>query len=98
MVMLSSRAPAIRRNLDHRTSSKILMVSSTQTQNQTSRSRLGQLTEHISRPYAAMAAGEMPEMQYRNLGSSGLKVSKVIVGTMSYGSPDWQGWVLNEEQ
>ena len=32
------------------------------------------------------------------LGSSGLKISKVIVGCMSYGSPEWQGWVLNEEQ
>ena len=39
-----------------------------------------------------------PTMQYKNLGSSGLKVSKVIVGAMSYGSPDWQGWVLDEEQ
>ncbi|KAK5174194.1 CSG1/SUR1-like protein [Saxophila tyrrhenica] len=41
---------------------------------------------------------QKPKMQYQNLGSSGLKVSKVIVGAMSYGSPDWQGWVLNEEQ
>lgn len=32
------------------------------------------------------------------LGKSGLKISKVILGMMSYGSPDWQGWVLNEEQ
>ena len=37
-------------------------------------------------------------MQYHNLGESGLKVSRVIVGCMTYGSPDWQGWVLNEEQ
>ncbi|ELU40706.1 aryl-alcohol dehydrogenase [Rhizoctonia solani AG-1 IA] len=32
------------------------------------------------------------------LGSSGLKVSRIILGTMSYGTPDWQGWVLNEEE
>lgn len=32
------------------------------------------------------------------LGKSGLKVSKIILGAMSYGDPDWQGWVLNEEQ
>ena len=54
------------------------------------------------RPYATMTATngteEKPKMQYKNLGNSGLKVSKVIVGTMSYGSPDWQGWVLLEEQ
>jgi aryl-alcohol dehydrogenase-like predicted oxidoreductase len=36
-------------------------------------------------------------MEYQNLGKSGLKVSKVILGTMSYGSPDWQQWILNEE-
>lgn len=32
------------------------------------------------------------------LGRSGLKVSKIILGAMSYGSPKWQGWVLPEEQ
>ena len=41
---------------------------------------------------------DKPKMQYHNLGSSGLKVSRVIVGCMSYGDPKWQGWVLNEEQ
>ena len=43
-------------------------------------------------------ADEKPKMEYANLGSSGLKVSRIILGTMSYGTPDWQGWVLNEEQ
>lgn len=32
------------------------------------------------------------------LGKSGLKISKIILGTMSYGSSDWQDWVLNEEE
>ncbi len=41
---------------------------------------------------------EKGKMQYTNLGSSGLKVSQVIVGCMSFGSPNWQGWVLNEEE
>jgi aryl-alcohol dehydrogenase-like predicted oxidoreductase len=31
-----------------------------------------------------------------SLGKSGLKVSKVILGAMSYGSSEWQPWVLNE--
>lgn len=31
------------------------------------------------------------------LGKSGLKVSKVILGAMSYGDPKWQDWVLDEE-
>ncbi|KAF9269137.1 Aldo/keto reductase [Marasmius fiardii PR-910] len=40
----------------------------------------------------------MPESaRYRQLGSSGLKVSVPILGTMSFGSPDWAPWVLPEE-
>ena len=37
-------------------------------------------------------------MEYTRLGDSGLKISKVIVGAMSYGTSEWQDWVLNEEQ
>ncbi|KAH8725074.1 NADP-dependent oxidoreductase domain-containing protein [Phaeosphaeriaceae sp. PMI808] len=37
-------------------------------------------------------------MEYVNLGKSGLKVSKVILGAMSYGSSEWAPWVLNEEE
>ncbi|KZV73364.1 Aldo/keto reductase [Peniophora sp. CONT] len=37
-------------------------------------------------------------MPYVRLGKSGLKVSKIILGCMSYGSPEWQGWVLDEEE
>ncbi|EPE32941.1 NAD(P)-linked oxidoreductase [Glarea lozoyensis ATCC 20868] len=36
-------------------------------------------------------------MEYTNLGSSGLKISKVIFGCMSFGSSKWQDWVLDEE-
>ncbi|TFK23352.1 Aldo/keto reductase [Coprinopsis marcescibilis] len=35
---------------------------------------------------------------YVRLGNSGLKVSKIILGCMSYGSSKWQGWVLDEEE
>lgn len=38
------------------------------------------------------------KMTYVRLGNSGLKVSRIILGTMSYGSPEWQGWVLGEEE
>lgn len=38
------------------------------------------------------------KMEYTQLGKSGLKISKVILGAMSYGSSDWQDWVLNEEE
>jgi hypothetical protein len=30
-------------------------------------------------------------------GKSGLKVSRIILGCMSYGSTNWQGWVLDEK-
>jgi versiconal hemiacetal acetate reductase len=32
-----------------------------------------------------------------SLGKSGLKISKIILGAMSYGSSSWQQWVLDEE-
>jgi aryl-alcohol dehydrogenase-like predicted oxidoreductase len=32
------------------------------------------------------------------LGSSGLKVSRIILGLMSYGSSKWAEWVLEEEE
>jgi hypothetical protein len=38
------------------------------------------------------------EMQYTRLGQSGLKVSKVILGAMSYGTKKWQKWVIEEEE
>jgi aryl-alcohol dehydrogenase-like predicted oxidoreductase len=33
-----------------------------------------------------------------SLGKSGLKISKVILGTMSFGTDKWQDWVLNEDK
>ena len=37
-------------------------------------------------------------MDYVNLGRTGLKVSRVCLGTMTYGSPAWRPWVLSEGQ
>ncbi|KIK57926.1 hypothetical protein GYMLUDRAFT_45734 [Collybiopsis luxurians FD-317 M1] len=37
-------------------------------------------------------------MTYVRLGNSGLKVSRLILGCMTYGSPEWQNWVLPEEE
>ncbi len=37
-------------------------------------------------------------MDYVNLGNSGLKVSRICLGTMTYGTPAWRDWVLSEEQ
>jgi aryl-alcohol dehydrogenase (NADP+) len=35
-------------------------------------------------------------MNYVNLGQSGLKVSRLCLGTMTYGTPAWRPWVLDE--
>ena len=32
------------------------------------------------------------------LGKSGLKVSKLILGCMSYGTPEWANWILEEKE
>lgn len=37
-------------------------------------------------------------MQYKNLGKSGLKVSRLCLGMMTYGSKTWRDWVLAEEE
>lgn len=37
-------------------------------------------------------------MTYTRLGNSGLKISKVIFGTMSLGTSKWQDWVLDEKE
>ncbi|CAE7118231.1 unnamed protein product [Rhizoctonia solani] len=37
-------------------------------------------------------------MPYVRLGKSGLKISRVILGLMSYGNDEWAKWVLNEEE
>ncbi len=36
-------------------------------------------------------------MEYVNLGRSGLKVSCICLGTMTYGTPQWREWVLSEQ-
>lgn len=36
-------------------------------------------------------------MQYVNLGASGLRVSRICLGCMTYGSSNWRPWILNEE-
>ncbi len=37
-------------------------------------------------------------MDYVNLGSTGLKVSRLCLGAMTYGSKSWREWVLEEEE
>jgi aryl-alcohol dehydrogenase (NADP+) len=37
-------------------------------------------------------------MQFVNLGNTGLKVSRLCLGAMTYGSKKWREWVLEEEE
>jgi aryl-alcohol dehydrogenase (NADP+) len=37
-------------------------------------------------------------MEYLRLGNTGLKVSRICLGTMSYGTSKWRSWVLDEEE
>jgi 1-deoxyxylulose-5-phosphate synthase len=37
-------------------------------------------------------------MKYARLGKTGLRVSRVCLGAMTYGDPKWRGWVLPEEE
>ncbi len=37
-------------------------------------------------------------MDYANLGKSGLKVSRICLGTMTWGSKSWNEWTMSEEE
>jgi len=37
-------------------------------------------------------------MEYTTLGSTGMTVSRICLGCMSFGDPDWREWVLGEEE
>jgi 1-deoxyxylulose-5-phosphate synthase len=37
-------------------------------------------------------------MEYANLGCTGLKVSRICLGMLSYGDPSWWDWVLPEDE
>jgi aryl-alcohol dehydrogenase (NADP+) len=37
-------------------------------------------------------------MEFINLGSTGLKVSRICLGMMTYGTSEWRDWVLDEDE
>jgi len=39
-----------------------------------------------------------PQVEYRRVGKSGLRVSVPILGAMSFGSDKWAPWVINEDK
>jgi len=52
---------------------------------------------HPSNPMS-ITLKDAPEMEYTRLGTTGLKVSRICLGMMSFGSKSWQPWVLEEDQ
>ncbi|TFK62207.1 Aldo/keto reductase [Pluteus cervinus] len=38
------------------------------------------------------------QVEYRQLGKTGLRVSVPVIGAMSFGSTDWSSWVIEEEK
>jgi len=37
-------------------------------------------------------------MQYTHLGRTGIQVSRICLGSMTYGTSKWRPWVLDEEE
>ncbi|KAG0734743.1 hypothetical protein G6F62_012880 [Rhizopus arrhizus] len=40
----------------------------------------------------------LPKMQYVRLGNTGMKVSRICLGCMQYGSSKWSSWVKDEKE
>lgn len=49
-------------------------------------------------PASLKSSVNATKVEYVQLGSSGLRVSAPILGTMGIGSKDWQNWVIEEDE
>jgi hypothetical protein len=49
-------------------------------------------------PQSLKVSVENSKAEYVQLGKSGLRVSVPIFGAMSFGSPEWAPWVIDEEK
>lgn len=47
--------------------------------------------------FSLMTTLRQHKMQYVSLGKSGLKVSRIILGCMTYGSKKWSDWVIEDQ-
>jgi len=50
-----------------------------------------------SQPLTTTDFQHTTSVQYTRLGNTGLSISRICLGCMSYGSPDWRPWVLDEQ-
>src|SRR5262249_28268128 len=51
---------------------------------------------HIHGAHRLLRSKVVRLMDYVNLGSTGVKVSRLCLGAMTYGSKKWRPWVLDE--
>ena len=49
-------------------------------------------------PTSLQNSVDATKVEYVQLGSSGLRVSVPILGTMGIGSKEWQDWVMEEKE
>lgn len=49
-------------------------------------------------PASLQSSVNATKVEYVQLGSSGLRVSSPILGTMGIGSKDWQHWAIEEDE
>ena len=49
-------------------------------------------------PASLQSSVDATKVEYVQLGSSGLRVSSPILGTMGIGSKDWMDWVIEEDE
>ena len=49
-------------------------------------------------PETLLKSVEASKAEYVQLGKSGLRVSIPIFGAMSFGTPEWAPWVIDEEK
>jgi 1-deoxyxylulose-5-phosphate synthase len=52
----------------------------------------------VASPTATKSSSHKNIMEYVSLGNTGLKVSRICLGCMSYGSSKWRDWVLDEPE
>lgn len=49
-------------------------------------------------PASLRGSLDATKVEYVQLGTSGLRLSSPILGTMGIGNKDWQDWVVEEEE
>src|SRR5438094_4735841 len=55
------------------------------------------LVNEVWYPYISqISSWKDSTMEYVDLGKTGIRVSRLCLGCMSYGSPAWRPWVLDE--